>query len=548
MGHRRRTITTPPSQPVGTSRTGPPLSLIRLGHDPLHLIATELLRDEDLELRHFSSTCRDIRSITLPIYFRRSVCVWNEENETVSLPPSTLWPYIQSICCLVDGPFYLPGSEYPVASLGEYLQQLPYLCSVVFGDIFGGVPLNILRAFFIPSIRNIYFDGSSWAGPIPSVYPELPGLDWPPIDAQSVVDVLPPIVTEFMYMDSEWRQVPSEGYKLRHGGVKKLRTISYEPEVGYLRPLVMHIHPTVRKLSLPAESTPFGAMAKVHWPCLLELRLWGRYPEAEELKNIVPALSMMPHLRDLELVAGHPDQSDRVRVWSESAAPVPDFVQLRTFKLSYPNSHDLIFSHLPPTLRHLSLRDEPRHYHFDPRLSRGELHLSSPIPSSSELLQILSQCRFDELYTLEVVYRADDAERELLAYIASEFSCLDTLEVHRYEKRLMDMAELARILSPLQRLRVLRYRFECKKYIGMLGSDARTSRCLPVDRAEPDMFPAVADDFVRAFVSPVAPPNLEMLSMLHVRMSWDFNCWERWRVIESQEGGRKAENLPLGER
>ncbi|KAI0311029.1 hypothetical protein OF83DRAFT_1271785, partial [Amylostereum chailletii] len=366
MGRRRRTIATPPSQPVGTtSRTGPPLSLIRLGHDPLHLIATELLRDEDLELRHFSSTCRNIRSITLPILFRRTFCVWNEEHESVELPPSPLWPYIQSICCLEQG-YYLPGSGYPVASLGKTLRQFPYLCSVAFSEIFGGVPLNVIRAFLIPSIRSIHFDRSSWAGPIPSNHPGHPQLDWPPIDAQSAVDILPPIVTEFIYTDTQWRQVPAEEYTWRYGGVKRLRTISYGPEVGYLRPLVMHIRPTVRKLVLPAESTPFDAMAKVLWPCLLELRLWGRYPESDELKNIVPALSMMPHLRDLELVAGHPDQPNRVRLWSESAAPVPNFVQLRTFKLSYPNPHDLIFSHLPPTLRHLSLRDEPRHYHFDP--------------------------------------------------------------------------------------------------------------------------------------------------------------------------------------
>ncbi|KAI0312586.1 hypothetical protein OF83DRAFT_1145343 [Amylostereum chailletii] len=103
MGHRRRTMAAPQarSQAVGfpdiLGRIGPPPSLTQLGHDPLHLIAIELLRHQALELLRFANVCRDIRTITIPILFRHSFCVWNEENDTVELPPPSLWPYIQFV-------------------------------------------------------------------------------------------------------------------------------------------------------------------------------------------------------------------------------------------------------------------------------------------------------------------------------------------------------------------------------------------------------------------------------------------------------------------
>ncbi|KAI0312926.1 hypothetical protein OF83DRAFT_599566 [Amylostereum chailletii] len=176
-------------------------------------------------------------------------------------------------------------------------------------------------------------------------------------------------------------------------------------------------------------------MASLSWPHLREFSLVGRFPMSDNKSIILSLLAVMPNLRILTLKQSRTKGNERKVVVPEHATlPSRGILRhLQELTLTYPNSDDAIFEHIPHNLRRLSLRDWMRHYCFhDPIMSPQSWGMRSPIPSSSGLLEILRRLRLPQLEELEIVYKASDDDRPLFEHIAAAYPLLNSSEIHRY--------------------------------------------------------------------------------------------------------------------
>ncbi|KAI0632932.1 hypothetical protein C8Q77DRAFT_1158391 [Trametes polyzona] len=170
-------------------------------------------------------------------------------------------------------------------------------------------------------------------------------------------------------------------------------------------------------------------------------------------------LRRMQNLRSLTLKGALPaSTTGRHCVLGRLQAPDFNFHELRTLVLSYPDPEDAVFSIHMPQLLHLSLRDWPRHYDFRV-LPDYHMPYRSPLLSATQMLSILSRLHVPELRTLELVYRADETDDELLRHIVHAFPKLRHLEIHRYRQRrgsTVDYERIARTISSLETLATVR--------------------------------------------------------------------------------------------
>ncbi|EJD34768.1 hypothetical protein AURDEDRAFT_140523 [Auricularia subglabra TFB-10046 SS5] len=129
---------------------------------------------------------------------------------------------------------------------------------------------------------------------------------------------------------------------------------------------------------------------------------------------------------------------------------------------------DMIMSQLSTELTELSLRDMPRYYsrRRDPSL------YNSPIALAHHVSTTLRASPTTMLRRLELVFRDDGTESQLLALIGNVCPNLVFLELHRYARDDLEFMNLdisvvdipcdsiAALLSPLRRLRILRLNYD----------------------------------------------------------------------------------------
>lgn len=224
-----------------------------------------------------------------------------------------------------------------------------------------------------------------------------------------------------------------------------LRT--YPVQEDSLAFVLTRLHSSLESLLLPSEIAPLTLLAQTQWPQLRELSLNGEfYPSPGHTAPLMSLFSGMRRLRVLNLTLALPEGVDRKQLvfWPEgyeSSLPWPD---LEVLTISFPDPEDQIFARLPPSLRRLSLRCTPHHrlHQWEPK---KHFYRQSPILHASEMLGILTKLSTTLLDHLQLEYRADDADDDLLCCITEQFPNLRSLEVHRF---LASRDDVAPVVSP----------------------------------------------------------------------------------------------------
>ncbi|OBZ67600.1 hypothetical protein A0H81_12504 [Grifola frondosa] len=208
---------------------------------------------------------------------------------------------------------------------------------------------------------------------------------------------------------------------------------------------------TLESLTIPAETAQYSRMIATTWPSLQEFNLYGFAPDPDV--SLLSFLSRTQKLRSLTLKLAQTREYPPFMLWPPGAVANVDLTHLRSFTISYPHPDDTIFSHLPSELQSLSVRDCPRYYIGD---TVGEIPKRMPLLSATELLRILRTQVFHHLERLEVVYRADGNDSELVEFIVTTFPLLTFLEIHRYPAHGDETIPLTEIIATLSRLTHLR--------------------------------------------------------------------------------------------
>ncbi|KAL1947364.1 hypothetical protein VTO73DRAFT_14325 [Trametes versicolor] len=138
--------------------------------------------------------------------------------------------------------------------------------------------------------------------------------------------------------------------------------------------------------------------------------------------------------------------------------------QLEDLEITYPDPEDQLYSHLPPTLKRLSLDRFTffagynwTWYKWAGPWTRPQ---DVPMPRAREIWQIVRKCNTPNIRTLKLEYLTDDDEDKLLTYIPKAFPHLESIHLCRYGIQ-NDVADneitlkIGQAISPLSRLRTI---------------------------------------------------------------------------------------------
>ena len=243
-----------------------------------------------------------------------------------------------------------------------------------------------------------------------------------------------------------------EGDKLDDFAVAPLTTLrytmplyrqpwSYPSEAATLDFLVRKLHTSLESLRLPVESAPIQTISTLHWPLLREFTLRGER-WLDPATPIVSLFSSMPSLQSLALELSEPEGAVAGMIWPKGFPATFPWPDLESLRVSHPDSSDEVYAVLPSSLRTLALRSWPHEceliYQRMARYlntSRSEGYKrrwwSYPPSTTRNLVEILRKCNLPRLGNLELEYREDAQEPELLQLVVTKFSHLTTLEIHR---------------------------------------------------------------------------------------------------------------------
>ncbi|KAI0660041.1 hypothetical protein C8Q70DRAFT_977708 [Cubamyces menziesii] len=469
----------------------------------------ELLYEMQL-LVPFSETCKTIRQACKPCLFRKA-----RMSATYDLLSGDLFAFTTNIWLYV-----------------RHLTVRGYWLRVWYGDPMdlGDLPLADFLAR-MPSLKSITVDD---AAPATS-----PGIPWDGI----VALLSPPQLREFDLKLTPFRGTPIPLYDAFT--IAPLTKFSFSiwdyrfhprvqvEEMSLAEYVLRAVASSLKHLSIPLDAAPFATMAASCWSHLLELELKGDLKQ-DPVPGIIDVLTCMPHLRHLTILRARRSNTPRHALWSN--ARINDFPcpHLVTLCLSHLDPTDAFYSHLPPTLRQLSLRCWPRHYlhqHRHDLKAMARLEWQSQLCTATDLLFVLRRCRFDSLEDLEIEYEEDDAEEHLLRSIPERFPHLTYLTIYRYRRTgspSVKAADVARALSRLQTLRVLRIHLDLAEAPHPLADYMLES--------PPLLFPKYEEalgDIAHVLASGLGP-SLRLICLL-LRRRWS-NDWVPFRITRDLTG------------
>ncbi|OJT04234.1 hypothetical protein TRAPUB_5054 [Trametes pubescens] len=199
----------------------------------------------------------------------------------------------------------------------------------------------------------------------------------------------------------------------------------------------------MERLVLTTEIAPLHAICTtLDWPNLRELRLRGEPRTVGDLPlSIIAMFAHMSRLRilDLKLKLTKPEESPPRPIWPIRYKSEFPWQELQELTVSFPANNDLIYRKLPDTLRALTLQCFP---HITSKFRQhGAEGVSGPI-QSSDWLRILRRCNLPLLRSLELEYRENDQDDELLRHLGAAFPKLRQLKVRRYRREGVRMADV----------------------------------------------------------------------------------------------------------
>ncbi|KAL1936969.1 hypothetical protein VTO73DRAFT_2826 [Trametes versicolor] len=386
-----------------------------------------------IRLRCLPSLCREfnlrIHVPIIPITFipealRTYVNILHFHDLCEDIPrEEDLQDALERPLCFTSNPI-LCGA-YSTPFLATALESMPRLHTLSFNlrwQPIHGIPWSVMQMVLaLPTLRNLAINGHRIA---PSLLPE----------EELVLDHCTPL-TSFQHTMSDYRW---------------WREQNYPDERQALLLVLNRTHTTLETLALVAELSPLHEIfTTLEWPNLCELRLRG------ECKTIgdpsIPFITLfanMPRLRHIELKLAQPKGVDPQPFWPPGLHIVEwPWPNLRHLTLSCPLVDDQIYGALPSTLESLALRYTPHKLRHVREFT--DVHYQWPLVRSSEMLQILRRCRCPRLTSLELEYREDEANAELMQHIGASYPALISFKLLRY--RADDDAE-AGPLDPLLRM------------------------------------------------------------------------------------------------
>ncbi|RPD69969.1 hypothetical protein L226DRAFT_595911, partial [Lentinus tigrinus ALCF2SS1-7] len=389
------------------------------------------------QLRALSQSCRYVRTLSLPVLFRKCRTITWKPMKSVFLPTS-LWPYVQSLQ-LVDG--------CPSKSREEHRSRTdPYVYSLRYSNdplLCGLLDAEVLRRSLpaMPRLKSI------------SVRLECREVHGIRDDVAAALLSVPQVcdVHIYLYLFCPRQPFPRDALQ----DMPPLTSFRYEKNPFHYPPrvhpseaetiglIVSQLHATLEVLNLPIEATPLDVMSRLDWPHLRHLTLYGDRPTRTSVP-IIAVLSRMPMLRILILQLTILPNMDRQCVWPPTwhmADPLPELEELT---VTHPHPEDLLFSNLPRTIRRLSLSCAPR-YSLQTWHPDDYSRWMSPLPSASELLGIMSKSSLPHLAFLDIEYGPDTNEARLLEYISDAYPHLRSIELHRIEVPLIGPQDTAMV-------------------------------------------------------------------------------------------------------
>ncbi|KAI0364529.1 hypothetical protein BV20DRAFT_974376 [Pilatotrama ljubarskyi] len=395
------------------SRPNAALPILRLDDDVFHHLAEQL--QYELSLRAFSRTCKDVRQRCMPVLFRACVAQPLTNIKSYFLP-EVLWPHVRSLtfidpCAMISAPNRLPqwsdeppphtvqvgvGGEDPL--LCRIYDETTLRAALMSASMAHGLPWSVLEVVVsVPHLRGFtcerYFI---------STRPFSSGLHGLSLAGHAPLEC-------FLYVSWDYRQPPRD----------------FPAEKEALDFVLNALNESLRTLELPTRPSTIDTLASLTWPSLRTLTLRGDPPRldsapagSEPQTSYISALSTMPKLRGLELSFSYPREpsarASLTSVWPPQCIATYPWPDLERLTLSYPRADDRLYTHLPATLRSLSLRYVPHlvtaawaadtdqyrpPWQEPPLLARG-------------LLDILRRCGTPMLEALEVEYHRTERDPE----------------------------------------------------------------------------------------------------------------------------------------
>ncbi|RPD60703.1 hypothetical protein L227DRAFT_546982 [Lentinus tigrinus ALCF2SS1-6] len=421
----------------------------------------EHLRTDKGSCKRLSSTCRRIRTLSMPLLFGRcrQVLKGHEVPSETYLVPRTLWPYIRTIkllCRCLDG--YLLYNNWDT-----YVRQnSDVICGPLANPTLHHALHNMPRLSVIvlhPEKSHVFGHGIIWE--TLCSFLSLPQLSQLVLDRVRVCPVPPDAST--LQINSATLQLHPSGFlsRLEYLLPNTRTPYSESPETEALDRVLRSLHLSLEALSLPTEPAPMVTLSHLDWPRLRELKLRGLRWTSPDLP-LVRLFACMPNLRVLVLELMEPDGASATALWPRGLPASYPWPFLESLFLSHPDPDDEIYAHLPSTLHTLKLMSWPHqciqewqevNRHMD------ESRFYRPLPSPSVLLCILRKCHAPHLRELAVEYQADSTELSLLSHISSYFPRLTTFELHRSRDTgdvHVPVLGIAQSLTSLSQLRILK--------------------------------------------------------------------------------------------
>lgn len=310
---------------------------------------------------------------------------------------------------------------------------------------------------YLPFVRSLTFssayDGMDWTGlKLCLSFPQVKSISF----AESAMFLsVPPYPTDVASTSSSLEDLRYPGVLFPRLSPQIKRKTAFAEvlalERACLSTLALGMNSTARSLVLPMATAPLSDISTVDWPSLQAFTLEGVFltnADHWSAELLLPMFCRMPALRRLVITAALTHyNATRCCVLGSKLSAVTALERLHSLTITYPDPDDRVFSIPLPDLTHLSLRDWPRHYDIITHKYYSR-EFRSPILSATEALSILRRLQTPALATLELVYCADEADDDLLAFIAHAFPKLRHLQLHRYRSSSEEIVDHVRGVSP----------------------------------------------------------------------------------------------------
>ncbi|TRM63006.1 hypothetical protein BD626DRAFT_44591 [Schizophyllum amplum] len=430
-------------------------SLLQIDADVLQCV-TSLLNPSDL--LSLSSTCSPLRAILGPPFF--ASCRWQKDKA----PPASVWPYVRHLYIDTD-------NKYSINS--KFFHDLSRLQSVHISA--QAVSANMIYILSVASEIDTLDLSSLCYRPQGCNM----AVQYEPLDGFPPLSCRPTILKFCSHLGKQYTHAPD--INIHRSRIRATRyplvTLLHEMDVAQIK---------VFEVSAEALSLPHAVAYT--WSSLRELTITGFWLHACDGPGVLddsdtgtPAwiydhlhlgtlLIATPRLRVLRLLCRYADYLSRPQcdVWPPGE-PAPSsgtaIPLLEELQLCNPVASDGIFTQLQPSLRSLSLLSRPHLTQKTDENTQEELEITEALDSNetlvpSALIRLLSAASLPDLRELRFSFRNLE-DMHLFEFIAARFPCLELLEFHAETGpgclwTADDLAECARALSTLARLRVLR--------------------------------------------------------------------------------------------